>query len=367
MGNLLKWILPLLLLAGGVYWWMTGRETEVIVAEATRGTAVDAVTGTVEILAAADLWVRTEREGELVEVPVRIGDVVKKGDLIARQQSDQLDIQLEMESARLKAAKARLEVPLQSNFDLEAREKDLEALQLQVEMGQTSRSRLDDLELEVRKVRARLQEETIAREEAAGVLAARVKDLQYQRDQMVQLAPIGGEVVEIIGIIGNQLNGRQNVVRIVSDDRIVEMELNEEDYGGVEIGDPVTVRLASYPNREFKAEVSNFFATANSNEKTRKLFLKVDAENRVLVPGLTGEGLLIKDERANTVVIPRRALVGNRVYVVVDGEIEIRKVTTGFLALNRAEILEGVQPGEQVVLENQDLLSDGQSVKIRQP
>lgn len=366
IGKLLKWIVPFLLLAGAGYWWFTTREVDVTVAPAIRDTAVDAVTGTIEIMASADLWVKTERDGELVEVPVRVGDKVKKGDLIMRQESELLEIQLAQDTARLNAAKARLEVPLQSQFDVEAREKDLEALRVQVDLGQASKSRLEDLEREVRKVRARFREETIAREEAAGVLDARVRELQYQRDQMVQTTPINGEVVEIVGILGNLLNGRQNVVRIVSDDRIIEMELSEEDYGGVEVDDPVTLRLASYPDREFQAKVSTLFATANSNEKTRKLFLKVDAENQVLVPGLTGEGYLIKNERPDAVIIPRRALVGNRVFVVKDGVVSVRVVKTGFLALNRAEVLEGIEPGEMVVLENQDLLRDGQSVRVRQ-
>ncbi len=94
------------------------------------------------------------------------------------------------------------------------------------------------------------------------------------------------------------------------------------------------------------------------------LTVDVDAAREVLVPGLTGEGYLIKNQRENAVRVPRRALVGNRVYVVENGKIDVRTVQAGFLSLNLAEILEGVEAGEQVVLEGQDLLRDGQSVTI---
>lgn len=359
----ITWIGLVVLLGAAVFWWTQGRETTVIVAEASRGTAVNAVTGTVEVLATADLWVKSERDGRLAEVPVRIGDLVEIGDLIFRQESELLDIQLEQESVRQTAAQARLELPLQAEFDLEARRRDLESLRVQVELGQASQARLDDLQREVRRVEVRLLEERINRTEAAGVLSARVRELEFQRGQMSQTAAIKGEVVEILGIIGNQINARNNVVRIVSIDRTVQMELSEEDMGGVGVRAPVTLRLASYPGVEFRGEVNSLFATADASAKTRQLFVKVEAEPGVLVPGLTGEGYLIKEERDGAVLVPRRALVGNRLYVVTDGVVEVRTVRPGFLSLNRAEIAEGLAPGEQVVLENQDLLRDGQRVR----
>lgn len=366
----MKWLFGLLvLIAAGAagYWWWDQRETVVIAVPASTGTAVDAVTGTVEILAQADVWVKTEHEGRLAEVPVGIGDTVRSGEMVFRQESERLENQIQEEMVRLKAANARLEVPSQAQFDVQAREREIEGLRVQVELGQAPASRLEDLRRELRKSEARLREETIGREESAGVLRARVRELEYRRSQMSQNSPIDGEVIEIYGIIGDRLNPNSNVVRVVSHERIVEMELNEEDMGGVVVGAPVTLRLASYPDREFKGTVDSLYATANSSEKTRKLIVKVEADPADLVPGLTGEGYLIKGERQNAVRVPRRALIGHSVYVVSNGLIEIREVQPGYLSLNWAEIREGLAAGEVVVLENQDLLREGQAVVAGQP
>jgi len=92
--------------------------------------------------------------------------------------------------------------------------------------------------------------------------------------------------------------------------------------------------------------------------------VSVEADPATLVPGLTGEGYLIKAQREDVVLIPRRALIGHRVYVVNDGVVEMRDVRPGFLSLNRAEIVEGIEPGDLVVLEGQDRLRPGQSVKV---
>jgi len=105
-----KILIPVVIVAAGIWLALRGWDTEVRVAEATRGTAVDAVTGTIQVYAYADLWVRTEREGRLTEIRVKVGDFVEKDQLIAVQESQTLDFQLEQERLRLESAQERLKL-----------------------------------------------------------------------------------------------------------------------------------------------------------------------------------------------------------------------------------------------------------------
>jgi len=361
----LLWILLVIVLAG-VGWWIWQRQSvpTVRVATAETGTAVDAVTGTVKVFANADLKVQTERDGRLAELFVKAGDFVKKGDPIAQQDSLELQYRIEEQRVRLDAAKDRLALPLTGSFDVESLREEIEALKLEVQLGQTPQSRLEQVERELLKREAQLSNEEIGRKEAAGVLEAQIKRMELELAEMRTEAPFDGEVTEVFGIIGNQLGRNANLIRLVAPGRWAEMVLNEEDFNGAAKGQRVTVRLASYGNREFEGEVSNISATADADEKTRKLFVKFLGDEELFVPGLTGEGYLVKQERPDAVLIPRRALRGNRVWVVKDGIVEERTIKTGFLSLNRAEIREGLEAGELVVLENQDLLVDGQSVRL---
>ena len=117
-------------------------------------------------------------------------------------------------------------------------------------------------------------------------------------------APFDGEIVEVYGVVGNQLGRNVNILRLVAPGRFTEMELNEEDFNGAAIGQRVTLRLASYGNREFQGKVTNIAATADAEKKTRKLFVEVFGDQKLLVPGLTGEAYLVKQERPNAVKIP---------------------------------------------------------------
>ena len=79
--------------------------------------------------------------------------------------------------------------------------------------------------------------------------------------------------------------------------------------------------------------------------------------------GMTGEMNVIAGTRENALLIPTRAVLADRVYVVKDNVVKPRTVKVGFRNLQHAEILDGLTAGEQVVVADQDLLKPGQHVR----
>jgi multidrug efflux pump subunit AcrA (membrane-fusion protein) len=86
-------------------------------------------------------------------------------------------------------------------------------------------------------------------------------------------------------------------------------------------------------------------------------------EGREVMPGLTGEATITIAERPNAVTIPRRALVGDYVYLVEGGRVIQRKVEKGYDSLSVVEILKGVDNGAQVIVEQQDRFRSGDRVR----
>ncbi len=362
----IKYGLPALVVLAAIFLLRRQFNVTVLVAPATTGTAVNAVTGTAEVLAHIDIKVKAQSRGEITRNVVKAGDAVEAGDVIALQDSQQLDLQIEQVQIRLEAARARAKLESTNKIDLESLDEELEGTRLAVELKQAPQSKLSDLERGRRKKEVFWELEKIQEDENLKLLQNQLDQLLLQKEQMTTLAPFAGTVAEILAFRGDIVNGGQNMVRLISHGRWVRMELTEEDYFGVRSDQEVTLRLASYPDRTFMGKVFRLEDVANSGSKTRNLFVIVDAEDSVLVPGLTGEGYLVKAERSNAVLIPRRALIGNLVYVVADGRVEVRRVKPGFLGLNQAEILEGVEAGELVILEDQNLLKPGDRVEVDQ-
>jgi len=303
-------------------------------------------------------------QGRVAEVPSTTGDKVKKGDPLIILDSEELKQQIREKLVQLKAAQRRLQLPLNQVRDIQNIESEIEKIKQMMEFGGASKADLERRERDLQKVQTEFGYQQIGREEQAALFEATVAHLQYQIERMTVTAPMDGTIVEQLVWPGDFLWSGNEVMRLVSDGRWIELTLAEEDSAYVEKGQIARVRLASYPDRIFQAEVTGMNTTANADTKTRTVFLTIDTGDDVLVPGLTGEAVLVKAESKNTILIPRRALIGNRIYVVKDGVVEIRRVMPGFLGLEEAEIVSGLSAGEQVVTEGQSALRDGDKVEI---
>ena len=339
-------------------------EKRVIVAKAVSGTAADAVTGTVKVFAMIDMKIKIDVQGTVAKVPHECGELVKKGDALMVLDSQELDNQIREKVIQLKSARAKLKLSFTQEQDILNLQDEIERIKKQVEFGVASQSDLEHKTRDLEKLKTELALRKIEREEQANLFESAVTNLQFKLQCMTITAPMDGKLLEQYAWPGDFLWTGNEVFRLVSNGRWLELTLSEEDCAGVKNGQKVNVHLASYPDETFVGTVTDLNYFANADDKTRTVALNVDASDDVLVPGLTGEAVLVKAEHKDAVLIPRRALLGDRVYVVKDGKVEIRKVQYGFTGLDMAEIVSGVAVGETVILEGQSGLENGDHVKI---
>lgn len=335
------------------------------VAVASTGTAIHAVTGTVEVLSYADIYVKAEGRGQIVQMAVQPGQAIEAGEVIAVQASEDLDLRIEQAQIRLEAAMARDALESIHSIDVASYDAEIAALELAVKLNQRPASQLEKLRRDRRKSQILAELELIQETENRRLLENQLAQLQLQRANTVTRAPFAGIVATQQAFKGDLVNGGQNLVRLIAHGRFLMMKLTEEDYFGVADGQAVTLRLASYPDRTYGGKVTRLEDVANAADKTRNVIVTVEAPDAELVPGLTGEGYLVKSERSGAVLVPRRALMGDRVTVIEGGKVRERRVRAGFLGLREAEILEGIEPGDLVVLEEQTLLRPGQRVRVQ--
>jgi multidrug efflux pump subunit AcrA (membrane-fusion protein) len=366
----MKWTfrLALALLATAVLAWLLGRawRPEVVVSVANRGAAVDTVAGTAEVFANADLLVRAERGGTIEELTPKMGEFIARGARIARLSSTESEVHLAQAQIRLEAARERQQLRNLVAYDIDSLVEQVENTRLAVQLQQTPAARLSQEERELEKRRNQLALERISQDENLRLIEQEVRRLEYIVGLMTVHAPFAGQVVEIRAFAGDIVGNNAALVRLVSAGRFVEVTLSEEDFHGVAKDQPVSLRLASYPDRVFRGHVQSLALVANRENKTRKVFVEIpDTPDELLVPGLTGEALILKAERADALLVPRRALIGDRLYVVAAGRVEIRPVQVGFVGLHEVEIIAGISAGDQVVVEGQDRLQPGERVRVR--
>jgi multidrug efflux system membrane fusion protein len=140
----------------------------------------------------------------------------------------------------------------------------------------------------------------------------------------------------------------------------------------IKVGAKTTITLQEFPGQKFLATVAR---TAEAiDPATRTLLTEVDVPNKDgrLLPGSFGEVHFAVGSGVNKVTIPVNAMLfraeGPRVAVIgPDGKVQLRPINIGRDYGTTLEILGGVSPTDQIVINPADSLEEGQQVNVVQP
>ncbi|MDW8052517.1 MAG: efflux RND transporter periplasmic adaptor subunit [Armatimonadota bacterium] len=198
---------------------------------------------------------------------------------------------------------------------------------------------------------------------------AQVALLRQQLADTVIRAPFDGVVANRFAEVGTIAGAGTPVARIVTVDRLYfEATLPEVLLREVRIGMPVQVRVDAFPNRTFSGRVEAIYPVVA--DQARNLRLRISLTNPADLPlkaGLFARGEIRLREYKNVPLIPKLALIEKggetRVFVVENGIAKQRRLR---VVASNTEVVyaEGVRVGETVVIRGQDLLSDGQPVRV---
>ena len=150
----------------------------------------------------------------------------------------------------------------------------------------------------------------------------------------------------------------------------VYVNVPEEYSQGVKVGMTADLSLAEFPGRKFQGKLVR---TAEAiNQTTRTLLIEVDVANPsgALLTGSYTEVHLKIPTQASTLLLPVNTLIfrseGLHVGVVKDGKVVLTAVTPGHDFGNQIEIVAGLNPNDQVIVNPPDSIVHGQQVQVVQ-
>jgi RND family efflux transporter MFP subunit len=148
----------------------------------------------------------------------------------------------------------------------------------------------------------------------------------------------------------------------------VYVNVPEEYSQGMKVGMTADLSLAEFPGRKFQGKLVR---TAEAiNMTTRTLLIEVDVANPTgtLLTGSYAEVHLAVPRESSAYVIPVNTLIfrsqGLHVGVVKDGKVVLTTVTAGHDFGNQIEIVSGLKPDDQIIINPPDSIVHGQEVKI---
>lgn len=342
--------------------WSARPVVEVYVAK--RGTAISAVYGTVKVVHAMSVKVRARTGGIIhFEDPARkgIGTDVKKGELLATIVNEDLEREIAKAAAELRNAEERKRIGPPSAPQVKTLEATLERMLKLLEQKNVPASEVERVRNDLQHARQEALRQQLDLERNVIVWSEQLSTLQARLERCKLLAPIDGELTVVNVLDGDYVFDNSTPFTVATKQTFLEGQVNEEDVGYVKPKMKAMVKLYSYPHQEFHATVSMILPTPNNERYTVTLDLDNPPDN--LLGGMTGEMNIVTGRRENALIIPSRALTSERVWVVDDGVVKPRNVKVGFRNIERAEIVEGLSEGEQVIVADQDLLRPGQRVR----
>lgn len=314
-----------------IVWWQW--PVRVQTALPTRGPAIEAVyaTGTVEPTVMVPVAPRVG--GRLVAIDAEEGQQVKRGQVLARIESSDLDQTIQEMRAREQLARAQFE-----------RARSL------VEQRFVAPAELD-----------RTRTEWLAAQAAA-------RRAQVQRDYNQLAAPADGIVLRRDGEAGQFVPAGQAVFALACCAPLrVTAEVDEEDIARVVIGQTVMMRSDALPHRLYEGRVAEITPKGDPVSRSYRVRVRLidppAIEAGPMRSGMTMDANLIISRREGALLLPNRALQGDRVWLLTQGRLKRRSVVRGAVGADRTEIVSGITDGETVVLFPSDALRDGQRAR----
>src|SRR5271165_2551804 len=186
---------------------------------------------------------------------------------------------------------------------------------------------------------------------------AKLETLQSMNPSATIAAPIAGVVVDRQVGPGQYLQAGGTPVFTIADPTSVWLLANvrESDAGLVRLGQPVEVRVLAYPKRVFKARVT--YVAAVVDPTTHRLPVRAEIDNRdlALKPEMFANFRIFTSDATASPAVPEAAVVfegaAAHVWVVAgDGLLAFRAIRTGRSDAGLVEVLDGLQPGERIVI-----------------
>jgi RND family efflux transporter MFP subunit len=337
-----------------------------LVVAASRGTAVRNVTGSVEVKAEFANELKSEVGGRVAESMLDVGKRVFRGDLLVLLDPGDVDLEIDRIKTEITAARRKVELGSTLRADVLNARDTFSVLERQAAAGAYPQVELEKQRRSMQQLEQRMELDEVNLKLALETLENQLRSKEREKAKMTITAPADGVVTAVYARVGDLIGGNSPIATVIATTRTVEAKLSEENFAAVKVGQKASVRFLTFGADQYNATVTKILPSADAQTQRYTAFLEVALpEGRTLAPGLTGEVSIVISERANAVIIPRRALVGDYAYVANGGQLERRRIEKGYESLNQVEILKGIAVDDLVVVEQLDRFRDGERVRTQ--
>lgn len=301
--------------------------------------------------------------GVLSEIPVKVGDVVKSGDLLASLDKKKFDIAVDASEAQQNQAYNDY-AKAKESYDYYS--KELSDIKVLYESGATSKSNYDQV-----KLRADIARKELLQASAQYDASKSQGDLNKSRQSDTNLvSDIDGEVLKIIGSVGEVVGAGYPVVIVGSSDKEVIVGLSKTDKSVVEVG-----REAVFQSEDkiYRGVVESISGLPDMDTLSYEVKISFDSLDEFSIGQLVSPKILLEKKEGIWLGISNILNDGRDYLFVVSEEknskdeveyrAEKRYINVLFRDIDKL-LVSGVNDGEYIITSGTSSLSDGYKVSI---
>jgi HlyD family secretion protein len=358
-------------------------------------TITETVTATGKVQPEIEVKISSEVSGEIIALPIKEGQAVKKGDLLVRINPDLYESGVSRNAAALSTSKAGLS---QAEAQLKEAKANYERNKTLFDKGVISKSEWDKIVSAYESAQAQKQSAYYQVKSAN----ASVTEAQDNLNRTTIYSPVDGTISKLDTELGERVVGTQQmtgteILRVANLNNMeVEVDVTENDIVKVKIGDEAEIEVDAYQKRKFKGEVTSISNSASdaatadqvTNFKVKVRILKESyadmtegkpASYSPFRPGMTATVDIITTRKENIVAVPISAVVVRAdttavkkdvlegietdeekaksssskkyecVFVMQNGVAVLKTVKTGIQDDTNIEIISGLKKGDKVI------------------
>jgi len=394
--------------------------------KAFRKNVTQLVTATGKIQPEVEVKIAPEVSGEIIEIAVKEGDVVRKGQLLIRIKPDQYKAQVESQQAALSGARS---ASVQNRATLAKADQDYKRAQQLFKSGLLPESDRNTAQTQYDIAKAALQSSLFEIQRSEGAL----RQINDALSKTTIYAPADGTISSLTSRVGERVVGTSQfagteVMRIANLDNMeAVVNVNENDVPNVHLEQTARISVDAYPDKIIQGVVREIASTATtknagSQEEVTNFEVKIRIPDRSLRlrPGMSTTADIETATVSNAVVVPIQSVTARiagsnlspeerekmtaaasardggdnkadvtnqtqekqkerqlreqllRVVFVKNGDkVRQQKVETGIADATYIEIKNGIKPGDEVVSGSYTAISrrlkDGAKVAIEKP
>ncbi|MCX5806995.1 MAG: efflux RND transporter periplasmic adaptor subunit [Proteobacteria bacterium] len=312
--------------------------------------------------------------GKILSLHVEEGSKVKKGEVIAKLENDDIVALEKQAAANLEAARSNLE---QYKAELKdaginfTREKNL------LEKEFTTKASYDSAEARYKKAAAAVT----GGEASVKSYAAALENTRVTLGYATIRAPFdaivltkNADIGDIITPLGAAANAKAAVVTIADMDSLqVEADVSESNLEKIRVGQPCEIQLDAFPDSRFRGIIHMIVPTADRSKATVMVKVRFIGKDIRILPEMSAKVAFLSKSVSEADEKPR-TLIGNKAIVELSGKkmvflvkgnsVTQTPVTTGRTFGEMIEITNGINAGDKIVTTPSNKLRNGSKIKV---